>query len=160
MPFLTDPFQALIARFGLHADDHDPLVNLAPCEALFTIERFPGTRRRPSWALPSGAPVPTPQDPAIVFLSDHLADAAARVIYAHEIAHVLYRHQGTVTLRDLDDWFNDRQEDQAWMGAAYLLIPPLLLLTGMGAEAIAAVTHTPPWLPAMHPWLRDLRRTG
>lgn len=160
MPFDADPFDHLITHFGLHDDRHDPFVNLAPCETLFAIERFAGTRRRPSWALPSGAPIPTAERPATVFLSDHLSDQAARAIYAHEIAHVLLNHRGTLTLRDLDDWFNDRQEAEAWAGAAYLLIPPSLLIAGMGTAALASVTHTPPWLPPLHPWLRALRRTG
>lgn len=61
--------------------------------------------------------------PADVVLCKSLPRNLRRIAYAHEAAHAILGFSGAMSLSDMDPWYADKQERDAWRGAAILLIP-------------------------------------
>jgi hypothetical protein len=133
-----------IDRYGLHASgapvDLSPLEEVCPVayEALppgcagFTVATAPATRDRP----------------ATVVLDRSLGPLTRRIAYAHEAAHGLLGHAGNLALRDMDPWFQTRQERDAWRGAALLLVPQVRVdpAQEVTIETVARACDVPKWI--------------
>lgn len=149
---------SLIAEYGLHEylDGDDARVNLAPLEMMFPIRRddLDEFDLAGLVLLPDGGEL-APENPARVTIHDALDDSTARLIYAHEIGHAVLGHEGSLRLSEMDTWFSDRAEREAWQVAAQLLIPHQVLWLsaqqGWSLDQVAAICDVPLWLVEMYP---------
>lgn len=108
--------RTLIKAYGLHANE--PPVKLAPLEETFPVV----LRDLSETGLRAFAYINETDEPYIV-VDENLPEALHKVYYAHEIGHVILGHPGNLQARDVDNWFETRQERDAWSVAAELLIP-------------------------------------
>lgn len=143
----------LIDRFSLHPADA-PLepVNLAPLDPWFRMQTAPADAPRLAWALPPLGGLIATATPAHIFVRADLDDDAARLCYAHEVAHLALGHQGSAPLATIAPVLHDKAERTAWQGAALLLIPSDALVSGWPPAKIAASLHVPAWLVDAHPF--------
>ena len=97
----------------------------------------------------------TDDNPAYVAVHSGLDRPMQRLIYAHEVGHAILGHEGQLRLSEMDSWFTNRLEREAWQVAAQLLVPQSLLWAaaqhGWSPSHVAALCAVPEWLVAMHP---------
>ena len=145
-PHIAEVVDLMIDAYGLHEDVTAPvpIFNLEPV--------FPVVRRDLDHMgiagmviLPRELPV-TECNFARVVLSDALDDDDERLVYAHEVAHGIMGHEGELRVSDMDSWFTDRSERQAWQIAARLLIPPSAWLDRGDVQRMAAAFRVPTML--------------
>ncbi len=146
-----DAADDLIRWFDLHASWP---VDLSPLETRFVpieLDMGPGMPRafvRPATRLGM---------PPLVVLDKALPPAERRRFFAHEVAHVLCGHTGTVRCLDAGgEWIHERQEAEAWEVAAYLLMPLEAWEWGDPVDVVAARCGVPRWLAEKYdrPWVR------
>jgi hypothetical protein len=133
----------LIYRFNLH----EPRDHL-----------FHSTMPPRSWVLPPKQRFPTEQEPATIYIPRVFQAWERRMAFAHEVAHVMLEHQGSLPLISLLDWVDDRQENEAWAGAARLLMNPYRFLYGYSIEELAAEAEIDVRLAERHPWFESRYR--
>lgn len=139
----------LIDAYDLHGTFEQPVdvVNLAPLE-----EWFPITIADLTVAQISGFVLPIAPEstrPVPITLCRTLDADAARLVYAHEVGHALYGHEGAFTLMELDRWFQDRSEREAWRVAAQLLVPVDAIARYETVDRIASACRVPAFLVEM-----------
>jgi Zn-dependent peptidase ImmA (M78 family) len=88
----------------------------------------------------------SPDNTAPVYIHKRLGPIDRRLAYAHEVGHALHGHAGALTLRQLDEWFLDRAELEAWRVAAQLLIPVEAIVQFETVDRIARACLAPPEL--------------
>lgn len=145
----------LIQRHRLH--DADWPVDLTPLESEFV----PILRQHMPEGVAGFAVMPrsshaSKRDPAFVVIDQARHKLERRLIYAHEVGHVVCGHPGTIRNLTVDDWFHDRQEIEAWTVAALLLIPIDAWGWGDPVEEVAARCGVPVWVAKKYPgiWVR------
>lgn len=84
----------------------------------------------------------------VMTINADISPGIQRGVIAHELGHVLCRHDLTLDFvlprtryADFANWIDQRQEREAWLVAAILLIPDQLVLSGYSAEELAALCH-------------------
>lgn len=143
-----------LSRVGVAAADdlirtyrlHDAVpVDLSPVE-----ERYPQTIRDLGPNAPRAFAVPplVPDGAAWVVIDSSVWARDRRILYAHEIAHLLLGHAGSLRVMEGDGWLHDRQEREAWALAAYLLIPGRFVELDDTHDDIAVRCGVPSWLVA------------
>lgn len=142
----------LIREYNLH--ENDVPVDLSPLYDLFVPVSAVGLGLTDFVLMPKGdAPLSTLRPAHVVIADDD--DLPWSVRYAHEVAHAVCRHTGTLRLGRVDGWFHDRQEREAWQLAARLLIPTRLIYEGgfsdWTKDHIAAACGVPNWLVDLYP---------
>ncbi len=143
---------SLIREYRLH--ENGVPVDLSPLSNLFVPVTAMEIGTPDFVVMPQGSGDLSMSRPAhIVLADDH--ELPWRVRYAHEIAHALCRHTGSLRMIQVDGWFHDRQEREAWQLAAHLLIPSRVIYEGGWSEwtmsDIAAACGVPEWLVEMYP---------
>lgn len=133
----------LIDQYELHQQH---MVNLEPLEALFPrMERDLTDIGIDGFVIPPGVPI-SDDNPAVVTVNKRLTRNERRLVYAHEIGHALHGHAGAFRMDDIDAWFVDREEREAWTIAARLLVP-MAAVTELGeSRRIASACCVPEWL--------------
>jgi hypothetical protein len=106
---------------------------------------------------PIGGGIPCPAHPAGVGIDRAIAGDERRIVYAHEVGHLLLGHVGSLALKEFSAAWHEKQEAQAWAAAAMLLIPTELCLGGETVEEIAARCRVPAGLAERHPALAHVR---
>lgn len=136
-----DEADSLIRHFTLHASWP---VDLAPLESRFLAVSY---ELGPDSPKAFTKPASRLGLPPIVILDRFLPPADRRLFYAHEVAHLLCAHVGSVRCMDQGGaWIHDRQEAEAWAIAAYLLIPLDAWGWGEALDEVAARCGVPRWL--------------
>ena len=139
----------LIENHSLHASDG--WVSLEPLEPLFVpVLRDLEPIGVPAFAVPAiGATAM--KTPAHVVLDAHSPRMIRRLLYAHEIGHILCGHAGSLVHLELGDWWHDRDEREAWEVASVLLIPHHIFMEGLSTDEVACACGVPRWLVKMYP---------
>ncbi len=135
----------LIDSFDLHGTTERPVhrVNLAPLEEWFPITRRPlRALGLAGYVLAADHPVSAERSINIVLASE-LTAYRTRLAYAHEIGHALHGHEGATLFDNLDSWFTDRFEREAWRVAAQLLVPVDAIATYQTVQAISQACDVP-----------------
>ncbi len=96
--------------------------------------------------LPSDRPEATMEHPIHILLETDLDSPERRLAYAHEIGHVVCGHPGSLRARQVDNWFGDRHEREAWEFAAKLLVPDSVRWLMETEQALASTCEVPEWL--------------
>lgn len=143
-PHVIDAVRKLVERYALHADPSGPV-------PIFNLEpMFPAVRRdfgpmgvAGMVILPETLPV-TESNFAQVVLNKHLGPDGARLVYAHEVGHAIAGHVGELMCSNMDNWFTNRAEHQAWEIAARLLIPEPAWVDRRDIQRMSAVFRVPP----------------
>lgn len=88
----------------------------------------------------------------LIVLDDRLGDHDTRLAYTHEIGHILHGHSGSLRAIEVNEWFHDHQEREAWEVAAALLIPleEVAKHHEWSVSSIAALCEVPEWLVRLH----------
>lgn len=109
-----------IDRYGLH--DYGAPVDLSPleeiCPVTYELIRPVGLLGFTFSSIPASR-----ENPADVVLCKSLPTELRRIAFAHEAAHAIMGYSGAMSLSDMDPWYANKQEREAWRGAAILLIP-------------------------------------
>lgn len=136
----------LVRDFDLHCNGPHDWVRLDPLEDWFPIVRRPLKEHGiMGYVVPPSGQI-SASNPAPIALADHLPRHVARWVYAHEIGHALYGHEGAVSGVDPSEWQLDRDEWQAWKAAAQLLIPFEAVCYWQEKQRIASAMQVPVWL--------------
>lgn len=141
----------LINQFDLHGDG--AAVDLRPLAELF-VPVYDEVGHINLAVPPDDREVVTVQKPARTILSrrDPIPE---HVRYAHEIGHILCRHQGSLGLLEVDGWFSDKQENEARTMSAFLTLPVTFLVertwSGWTKSDLAAGAFVPEWLIDFYP---------
>ena len=145
-PHVAETVDRLIWDYGLHEDLEGP-VPIFKLEPIFPVERWDLAHVGLAGMviLPETRPV-TESNFAPVVLSDALDDHDERIVYAHEVAHGILEHEGGLRLDEMDCWFENRSEREAWEVAARLLVPPVAWLDRGDVQRMAAAFAVPPAL--------------
>lgn len=132
----------LIDTYDLHASIP---VRLEAIEPLFCPERrnLSGTGVAGMVILPRSGPI-SESNFARVLLSDTLSPFEERLVYAHEVAHVILGHPGELMFEGMDRWFVDKSEREAWQIAARLLVPVSAVVEHGEVQSIASACRVPP----------------
>jgi len=142
--FVTD----LIHHYDLHGRYDAPVdnVNLEPLENLFPmIRRDISVCGMDGYVIPPRGEI-TESNPAIITIDRRLGQMYSRLVYAHEIGHALYGHEGAFKMTDIDRRLIDREERDAWAVAARLLVPLEAVVRHQERARIAAACFVPEWL--------------
>lgn len=99
-----------------------------------------------AYSIPSKHGQPTAMSPAHVVINSAADRIDQRLLFAHEIGHVLCEHPGSLPHLDLGEWWHERDEREAWEVAAYLLIPSQVIWHYGETVLIAAACEVPRWL--------------
>lgn len=148
----TDRFRYLLDAYDICTHD-DVRVDLSPLHEIYRIAYFDAPLHLTSYVDPPAKGLVSEANPAIVHLNYNLNDVLRRIYYAHEIAHVVLEHLGSRQTRALHAVYNDRQENEAWEGAAYMLVTGMAVLTGQTTDRIAEIAGVTTDLVVRHPWL-------
>jgi len=150
---IADHVDELIARHRLH--DGELPVDLSPLETEFVPldQELAGAGARAYAVPPRGGEV-TGRSPAYVVVDARRVRHERRVLYAHEVGHLLCGHPGSLRSLGVADWFHDRDEREAWEVAAALLIPRDAWVGGATPADVAASCHVPVWLAERYPRAR------
>ncbi len=138
----------LIDHFDLHGTYNAPVdhVNLDPLENLFPmLRREIASCGMDGYVIPPHGEI-TESNPAIITIDRRLGPLYSRIVYAHEIGHALYGHEGAFKMTDIDRRMADREERDAWSVAARLLVPPEAVVRHEERTRIAAACFVPEWL--------------
>lgn len=143
----------IVEEFALH--EGGAPVRLEPLEGTFLLEFGDllssgaiGIAKPPLHDL-----VPSPFSPAAVMVEERLDRGEMRLVYAHEIGHVVCGHAGSLRVASLGRAWDDKQEKEAWEVAAALLVPMEELVSGDTSAEVAARCEVPVDLVERHPWL-------
>lgn len=139
---MTNPIAAAIARYRLH--DHGVPVDLSPLQECCPVTWTDLTATGLVGFCMASRPA-TPDHPAQIVLCESIDPDVRTIVYAHEAAHGLFGHRGSLAAARVDRWFHDRQERDAWAAAAQLLIPPTvtLELIELTPESLAEICGVP-----------------
>lgn len=84
---------------------------------------------------------------AVIGINRGLGRDERRMVFVHELAHLLLEHPNSLWLCSFDGWFYSRYERQAQQAAALMLIPfePLYrrLLDGFSLQSLTATFRSP-----------------
>lgn len=146
-------FSELIDDYDLHRSGAP--VNLSPLEDICPLYIDDLTRMGVVGFCYATEPA-SRRTPATIAVCRSLNREQRRLTYAHEVAHGVYGHSGAMELADIFPWLEVKQEREAWIGAAMLLIPRSSLYYGndISIESIARECRIPTWLVELHPDLR------
>lgn len=84
-----------------------------------------------------------------IFIEQELPRDDRRLVYAHELGHMVAGHSGTPVTSKLNSFQHDRNEREAWLAAAVLLIPPDVVSWDETIDSVAAACRVPEELVAM-----------
>lgn len=84
-----------------------------------------------------------------ILIASSLSDAGRRLVYAHELGHFAAGHMASPVTSSLNSWQHDRDEREAWLAAAVLLIPTSAVRWGENVDEIAARCRVPVALAQM-----------
>lgn len=85
-----------------------------------------------------------------IFIDEQLSDYERRLVYAHELGHYIAGHSASPVTSQLDDVQHSRDEREAWLVAAVLLIPPEAVEWDTSASDVAGSCRVPEWLVEMY----------
>ena len=141
----------LIYDYGLHAQRLP--IELSPLQELFVpVNADTADTGVLAFAVsPRGDALPTKRDPAHVVIDRNLPEPERRLCFAHEVGHVIGNHIGSLRSLQVNEWFHDKNEREAWEVAAELLVPlEVFMVEGRTTEEIAALCEVPLWLVELH----------
>ena len=142
---IDERVEELIQRFHLHTNGIP--VNLTGLEVIFPVKR-----RDLHLSGVTGFTSNRADGTSVIVISTELGDIDSRLAYAHEIGHILHGHSGTLRVMQIDEWFHNHQERDAWKVAAELLIPveEVAKHHEWSAASIATLCEVPEWLVRLH----------
>lgn len=135
----------LIDRFHLH--DGGVPVDLHGLEIIYPVRR-----RHLRLAGVTGFTSSRRDGGKVIVIDKTVSAVKARLVYAHEIGHILHGHPGTLRVMRVDEWFHDHQEREAWKVAAQLLVPleEVAKNPNWSVAAVASLCEVPEWLVRLH----------
>lgn len=139
---MSNPITSAIARYRLH--DHGTPVDLSPLQECCPITWTDLTATGLVGFCMADRPA-TDKHPAKIVLCESIDRRWRPIVYAHEAAHGLFGHRGSLAAASVDQWFHGRQERDAWAAAAQLLIPPAVTieLIEITPESLAEICGLP-----------------
>lgn len=85
-----------------------------------------------------------------VLIEQSLSEDDRRLVYAHEIGHFICGHLASPVTSEVNGWQHDRDEREAWLAAAVLLIPSSAVGWGENVDEVAAHCRVPAELVQMY----------
>lgn len=142
--------RSFIARHQLHHRDRS-VVDLSPLHRWYRPVLAPAEADYVAWTARPYGGVVTAKTPAKIWLREGLCPQDRRLAFAHEVAHHLLGHTGSLPLRSVDPWFHSRDEREAWQAAALLLIPFDAFWGCAHIEMLSKRCDVPSWLIGEYP---------
>lgn len=84
-----------------------------------------------------------------IMIDEALSGFDRRLVYAHELGHFVAGHMASSVTSSLNSWQHDREERQAWIAAAVMLVPVEAFGWDETIDGIAESCGVPPELIAL-----------
>lgn len=90
-----------------------------------------------------------------IWMRRELSGQSRRLLYVHERMHDVLGHDASIPLYEVNPWFYDRDEREAWEAAAMVFVPRETFFQAPDVSWLSMVTHAPVWLIHMLPLMKQ-----
>lgn len=90
-----------------------------------------------------------------IWMRRELSGQTRRLLFIHERMHDVLGHDASIPIHEVNPWFYDQDEHEAWEAAAMVLVPRETFYQAPDIWWLSMVTHTPIWLIHMLPLLKQ-----